>query len=186
MDPVDVSRALEGCDPETTLAIIVSKTFTTAETMLNARTVKKWLLDGIKGAAHATVTAQHMVAVSSAIPKAVAFGISAANVFGFWDWVGGRYSVCSAVGVLPLTLQYGPEIVQQFLSGAHSMDKHFFEAPLRANLPVILGLLGVWNSSFLKHPARAILPYAQALVRFAAHIQQVDMEVTTQTESNLF
>ena len=176
VDPVDVARALEGCDAESTLVVVVSKTFTTAETMLNARTCKKWLLDHIKGASPASVIMQHMVAVSSAIPKAVDFGISASNVFGFWDWVGGRYSVCSAVGVLPLTLQYGPEVVAEFLAGAHSMDRHFFEAPLRSNLPVILGLLGVWNSSFLGHPCRAILPYAQALVRFAAHIQQVDME----------
>lgn len=104
------------------------------------------------------------------------FGIAPDNVFGFWDWVGGRYSVCSAVGVLPLALQYGSSVVQAFLAGAHDMDTHFFESPLRTNLPVLLGLLGLWNSSFLGHPARAILPYAQALVRFAAHIQQVDME----------
>jgi glucose-6-phosphate isomerase len=106
----------------------------------------------------------------------VAFGIQPENVFGFWDWVGGRYSVCSAVGVLPLALQYGMPTVRRFLAGAHSMDKHFLEAPLRGNLPVIMGLLGVWNSTFLGYSSRAILPYAQALVRFAAHIQQVDME----------
>ena len=90
--------------------------------------------------------------------KATDFGISAENIFGFWDWVGGRFSVCSAVGVLPLALQYGYPVVQQFLAGAHDMDAHFFEAPLRGNIPVLLGLLGVWNSSFLGHPARVILP----------------------------
>ncbi len=90
--------------------------------------------------------------------KAVAFGVDADNVFGFWDWVGGRYSVCSAVGVLPLSLQYGYPVMQSFLAGAHDMDVHFFEAPLRGNLPVLMGLLGVWNSTFLGHPAKAILP----------------------------
>ena len=176
VDPVDIARALEGLDAESTLVIIVSKTFTTAETMLNARTLKKWLLDNIKNAASADIIRQHIVAVSTAIPKAVEFGISAENVFGFWDWVGGRYSVCSAVGALPLALQYGFPIVQEFLKGANNMDNHFFNAPLRANLPVLLGLLGVWNASFMGYNSRALLPYAQALVRFAAHIQQVDME----------
>ena len=176
VDPVDVARALHGLDPESTLVVIVSKTFTTAETMLNARTVRKWLLDHIKGQDEKNIIRQHMVAVSTAIQKVVDFGISGDNIFGFWDWVGGRYSVCSAVGVLPLSLMYGKQTVQDFLNGAHNMDAHFFEAAPRNNLPVLLGLLGVWNSSFLNHSARAILPYAQALVRFAAHIQQVDME----------
>ena len=195
VDPVDIARALSGLDPETTLVVVVSKTFTTAETMLNARTLKRWLVDSLTGHAEADIIQKHMVAVSSAISKAVDFGIKAENVFGFWDWVGGRYSVCSAVGVLPLALQYGMDIVRQFLAGAHNMDTHFFEAPFRSNLPVILGLLGVWNASFLGYPARAILPCkcqlsnsplastltdisadSQALVRFAAHVQQLDME----------
>ncbi len=106
----------------------------------------------------------------------VQFGIKEENIFGFWDWVGGRYSVCSAVGILPLALQYGMPIMRSFLAGAHSMDAHFFEASPRVNLPMILGLLGVWNSTFLGYSTRAILPYAQALMRFPAHIQQVDME----------
>lgn len=176
VDPVDVTRALTGLDPESTLVVVVSKTFTTAETMLNAKTIKKWLLDSIKGRDSADIIRQHMVAVSTAIPKAVAFGIAEENIFGFWDWVGGRFSVCSAVGMLPLSLHYGFGIMEQFLQGAHDMDTHFFEAPLRANMPVLLGLIGVWNASFMEHNSRAILPYAQALVRFAAHIQQVDME----------
>lgn len=175
VDPVDVNRALMQCDPEATLVVVVSKTFTTAETMLNARTLKRWLIDKIPGNADAIVAA-HMVAVSSAIPRVVEFGIRAENIFGFWDWVGGRYSVCSAVGVLPLALQYGMPVVRQFLAGAHSMDSHFFEAPPRSNLPMLLGLLGVWNSTFLGYSTRAILPYSQALMRFPAHIQQVDME----------
>lgn len=176
VDPVDVARALSGLEAESTLCIVVSKTFTTAETMLNARTVKDWLCKHVSATNSADIVRQHMVAVSTAIPRAVSFGIAEENIFGFWDWVGGRYSVTSAVGALPLSLQYGFPIVQDFLKGAHDMDKHFFEAPLRANLPVLMGLLGVWNSSFLGHSCRAILPYAQGLVRFAAHVQQLDME----------
>jgi glucose-6-phosphate isomerase len=158
VDPVDIARALAGIDPETTLVIVVSKTFTTAETMLNARTLKRWLVDNLPGHSEAEVIQKQMVAVSSAVSKAVSFGIAEENVFGFWDWVGGRYSVCSAVGVLPLALQYGMEVVRSFLAGAHAMDSHFFETPFRANLPVIMGLLGVWNSSFMGFAARAILP----------------------------
>jgi glucose-6-phosphate isomerase len=180
VDPVDVSRATAGADPETTLVVIVSKTFTTAETMLNARTLRAWLLKGLAkaspGCAEADIVSKHMVACSSAVGKATAFGINADNIFGFWDWVGGRYSVCSAVGMLPLSLQYGYGVMQTFLQGAHEMDEHFASAPLGENLPVLLGLLGVWNSTFLGYPSRALLPYSQALLRFAAHIQQVDME----------
>lgn len=178
VDPVDVTRALTGLNPETTLVIIVSKTFTTAETMLNARTVKNWLLThpSLASCAPVDIIRQHMVAVSTAVQKCTDFGIDANNIFGFWDWVGGRFSVCSAVGVLPLSLHYGADVMQTFLAGAHNMDKHFFETPLRNNLPVLLGLLGVWNANFLKYSSRAILPYAQALVKFASHIQQVDME----------
>lgn len=176
VDPVDVSRAITGLDPETTLVVIVSKTFTTAETMLNAKTIKNWLVSSIKGIDSATICRQHIIAVSTAISKAVAFGISEDNIFGFWDWVGGRFSVCSAVGMLPLSLHYGYSVMDDFLQGAHNMDTHFFEAPMRANLPILLGLIGVWNASFMEYNARTILPYAQALLRFAAHIQQVDME----------
>eukprot|EP00604_Paraphysomonas_vestita_P003166 CAMPEP_0174821094 /NCGR_PEP_ID=MMETSP1107-20130205/5382_1 /TAXON_ID=36770 /ORGANISM="Paraphysomonas vestita, Strain GFlagA" /LENGTH=496 /DNA_ID=CAMNT_0016037769 /DNA_START=242 /DNA_END=1728 /DNA_ORIENTATION=+ len=176
VDPVDVARATHGLDPTETLVVIVSKTFTTAETMLNAKTLREWLIRGIPNIASSEIISKHMVAVSSAVPKATAFGIDSQNVFGFWDWVGGRYSVCSAVGVLPLALHYGMNVVNEFLAGAHDMDVHFFEAPMRQNLPVILGLLGVWNSTFLGHETRAILPYAQALLRFPAHIQQLDME----------
>jgi glucose-6-phosphate isomerase len=176
VDPVDVARATQGLDPEETLVVVVSKTFTTAETMLNARTLRKWLLDGIKGAAPEEIIRQHVVAASSAVPLVTEFGVDPANIFGFWDWVGGRYSVCSAVGVLPLALVFGFEVLEQFLAGARNIDEHFATAPLRENIPVLMGLLGVWNSTFLGHESRAILPYAQALLRFPAHVQQLDME----------
>jgi len=176
VDPVDVARALDGLDPAETLIVVVSKTFTTAETMLNARTAREWLIKGISGAESAAVVSHHMIAVSAAPDKAKAFGIDESNVFGFWDWVGGRYSVCSSVGVVPLALQYGQKIVQDFLTGAREMDEHFFTAPLPSNMPVILAMVGVWNHSFLKYTTRAILPYSQALLRFPAHIQQVSME----------
>jgi glucose-6-phosphate isomerase len=175
VDPVDVTRALEGYDPESTLVIVISKTFTTAETMLNARTLRAWLTKNIDGA-NETIVRQHMVAVSTNTAAVTDFGIDAQNIFGFWDWVGGRYSVWSAVGALPLALQYGFDIVAQFLAGAHDVDKHFTGAPLRENIPILLGLLGVWNSSFLGAGTRALLPYSQALLKLAPHIQQVDME----------
>jgi len=172
VDPVDVGRVLDGLEPETTLVVVISKTFTTAETMLNARTLRHWIISKMGERA----VAKHMVAVSTALDKVAKFGIDPKNTFQFWDWVGGRYSVTSAVGVVPLALQYGFETVEQFLAGARSIDQHFINAPPRANLPILLGLLGVWNSSFLKHPARAIACYAQAMLKFAPHIQQVDME----------
>lgn len=178
VDPVDVTRALEGADPERTLVVVVSKTFTTAETMLNARTLRRWLEKAADklGADRGEMIAKHMIAVSAAVPKAKEFGIAEENVFGFWDWVGGRYSVCSAVGVMPLALQYGHEVVQDFLAGAWSMDEHFLSADFDQNLPVLVGLIGVWNASFLEYNVQALLPYSQALLRFPAHIQQVSME----------
>ena len=172
VDPIDVTRALDGLDPATTLVVVVSKTFTTAETMLNARTVRAWLVKKLGKAA----VAKHMVAVSTNLTDVAAFGIDPANAFGFWDWVGGRYSVCSAVGVLPLALQYGFPAVEQFLAGARDIDRHLLSAPLEKNLPVLLGLFGVWNSTFLGRATRALLPYCQALLKLAPHIQQVDME----------
>ncbi len=172
VDPIDVARALDGLDPATTLVVVISKTFTTAETMLNAKTVRAWLVKRLGSAA----VARHMVAVSTNLDAVAKFGIDPANAFGFWDWVGGRYSVCSAVGLVPLALQYGWKPIESFLAGAHAIDEHFLRAPLRKNLPVLLGLFGVWNSTFLGHATRALLPYCQALHRFAAHIQQVDME----------
>lgn len=172
VDPVDVARALDGLDPERTLAVVVSKSFTTPETMRNARIVRQWLADALGSDA----LARHMVAVSSHLDRVAAFGLDPSAAFGFWDWVGGRYSVCSAVGLVPLSLQYGPPVLERFLAGARSFDEHFLSAPLARNLPVVLGLFGVWNSTFLGYPARALLPYAQALWRFPAHVQQLDME----------
>ncbi|CAO2827330.1 unnamed protein product [Amaranthus hypochondriacus] len=172
VDPIDVARNITGLNPETTLVVVVSKTFTTAETMLNARTLREW----ISSALGPEAVAKHMVAVSTNLTLVEKFGIDPNNAFTFWDWVGGRYSVCSAVGVLPLSLQYGFPIVEKFLKGASSIDQHFYSAPFGKNLPVLLGLLSIWNVSFLGHPARAILPYCQALEKFAPHIQQVSME----------
>jgi glucose-6-phosphate isomerase len=172
VDPVDVARATEGLRPESTLVVVISKTFTTAETMLNARTLRAWIARKLGESA----VAKHVIAVSTNLEEVARFGIDPENAFGFWDWVGGRYSVSSAVGVVPLALQYGFEPVERFLAGARSFDRHFLEADPRQNLPVILGLLGVWNSSFLRYGSRALLPYAQALLKLAPHIQQVDME----------
>lgn len=172
VDPIDVTRNIAGLSPETTLVVVVSKTFTTAETMLNARTLREW----ISSALGPQAVAKHMVAVSTNLTLVEKFGIDPNNAFAFWDWVGGRYSVCSAVGVLPLSLQYGFSIVEKFLKGAWSVDQHFYSAPFEKNIPVLLGLLSVWNVSFLGYPARAILPYSQALEKLAPHIQQVSME----------
>lgn len=173
VDPIDVRRALDGLSAETTLVVVVSKTFTTAETILNAKTLRQWLVDELGSSADLS---KHIVAVSSATDKAQEFGINPANVFPFWDWVGGRFSVCSAVGVLPLSLQYGFEIVENFLEGARAMDKHFLTAKPEENIPLLVGLVAVWNLNFLDFGAYAILPYCQALVRFVAHVQQLDME----------
>ncbi|KAL8514396.1 hypothetical protein ACS0TY_013490 [Phlomoides rotata] len=172
VDPIDVARNIARLNPETTLVVVVSKTFTTAETMLNARSLREW----ISAALGPQAVAKHMVAVSTNLTLVEKFGIDPENAFAFWDWVGGRYSVCSAVGVLPLSLQYGFEVVERFLKGASSIDQHFHSTPFEKNLPVVLGLLSVWNVSFLGYPARAILPYTQALEKFAPHIQQVSME----------
>jgi glucose-6-phosphate isomerase len=177
VDPVDVFRALEGLDPESTLVVVISKTFTTAETILNAETVKSWILAHYNDSAgrEREIIGAHFCAVSTALEKTQNFGIS--NVFGFWDWVGGRFSVCSAVGIVPLSLHFGYTVCEELLNGARAVDEHFNgEKNYSKNVCVLLGLVSVWNSSFLGIKANAILPYAQALVRFVAHIQQLDME----------
>jgi len=177
VDPVNVERACADLDPEETLIVIVSKTFTTAETMLNARTMRQWLWDFMGN--DADVVRKHVVACASisALEKVEAFGIDTEKYFfKFWDWVGGRYSVCSAVGGIPISLQYGFELFENFLLGARSIDDHFLEAPFEQNIPVIMGLLGVWNMSFLKYDTRVTLPYSEALLKLPAHIQQLDME----------
>jgi glucose-6-phosphate isomerase len=241
VDPVDVYLNTKCIDPERTLVIVISKTLQTGETMLNARSIKDWLVKNLatatvtssssssmanstannshtyqnRGAAPAVAAAQtmfaaaanpadhgggrtssttnngaattkgiteqqvmaaHVVAVSCNVAQCQNFGIPRNNVFGIWDWIVGRYAVCSAVGLLPLSLQYSYRVMDSFLRGAHDVDEHFFHAPLRDNIPVLLGLLGVWNSTFMGYPARAILPYAQSLKRFPAYVQQVDME----------
>eukprot|EP00466_Bigelowiella_natans_P005036 jgi/Bigna1/57484/fgenesh1_pm.16_\ len=172
VDPVAVERALRKLDPETTMAIVISKTFTTAETMLNARTVRKWIVEALGEKA----VPLHMIACSASPDKVKDFGINPDNMFAFWNWVGGRYSVSSAVGIMPLSLHYGFETMAEFLKGARSIDRHLLSAPPRENLPLLMGLLGVWNSSFCGHATRAIACYAQGMLKLAPHIQQVDME----------
>uniref|UniRef100_A0A7S0CTX8 Glucose-6-phosphate isomerase n=1 Tax=Amorphochlora amoebiformis TaxID=1561963 RepID=A0A7S0CTX8_9EUKA len=172
VDPVAVERALRGLKAESTMVVVISKTFTTAETMLNARTLRKWIVDSLGEKA----VPLHMIACSASPEKVKAFGINPNNMFTFWSWVGGRYSVSSAVGMMPLALHYGFDTCREFLKGLRSVDRHLLSAPPRNNLPLIMGLLGVWNSSFLGHKTRAIACYAQAMLKFAPHIQQVDME----------
>ena len=158
-------------DPATTLVIVASKTFTTIETMTNGRTARRWLVDKLgEGAVSA-----HFVAVSTALEKVAAFGIAPDRVFGFWDWVGGRYSVWSAIG-LPLMLAIGPERFAEFLAGGHAIDEHFRTKPAAGNLPMLLGLLGIWHRDVCLYPARAVLPYDQRLARLPAYLQQLDME----------
>ena len=179
VDPVDFIRATDGLDPARTLVVIISKTFTTAETMMNAKRARDWLLSGLSSHPAEQVLKHHLCAVSTNLQKTAEFGVDNERVFGFWDWVGGRFSVSSAVGLVPLYLQYG-DVVDLFLAGARSIDEHFLatanETDYRRNLPVLMGLLGVWNATCLGFGGRAVLPYSQALVRFAAHIQQLDME----------
>lgn len=177
VDPVDVERTCADLDPEETLVVVVSKTFTTAETMLNAKTMRQWLWDFMGN--DREVVRKHMVACASlsSIEKVKEFGIDAQNrFFRFWDFVGGRYSVCSAAGAVPISLLYGYDLFDKFLKGANSIDKHFASAPFDRNIPVLMGLLGVWNMSFMKHKSRTTLPYAEALLKLPAHIQQLDME----------
>jgi glucose-6-phosphate isomerase len=159
-------------DPAETLFIVASKTFTTQETMMNAATARAWCLRSLKNEA---AVARHFVAVSTNEAEVRQFGIDPANMFGFWDWVGGRYSLCSAIG-LPVMLAIGPEAFTAMLDGFHAMDRHFAEAPLERNLPVLLGLIGLWYNNFFGCETQALLPYSQYLSRFPAYFQQGDME----------
>ncbi|CAN5791600.1 glucose-6-phosphate isomerase [soil metagenome] len=170
IDGAHIRDTLRGLDPARTLVIVASKTFTTIETMTNARTARAWM-----EAALGDKAGGHFAAVSTALEKTAAFGIDAARVFGFWDWVGGRYSVWGAVG-LPLMIAIGPERFEAFLAGAHAMDRHFREAPLASNMPVLLALVGIWHRNALGYPSRAVLPYDQRLARLPAYLQQLDME----------
>jgi glucose-6-phosphate isomerase len=171
VDGADVSGTLGVLDPATTLVIISSKTFTTIETLTNARAARRWLVQALGEEA----VARHFVAVSTNAGEVSKFGIDLDNMFGFWDWVGGRYSVDSAIG-LSLMIAIGPGEFRDFLAGFHAIDEHFRSAPLAANAPVVLGLLGIWYGNVLGAGSKAVLPYAQELRRFPAYLQQLDME----------
>ena len=177
IDPTDAALSLAGLDPETTLFIVSSKTFGTLETLTNARLCRSWLLDGLAAAGADTgdAVARHFVAVSTALDKVADFGIDPDNAFGFWDWVGGRYSVDSAIGT-SLAVAIGPDGFRDFLAGMHAMDEHFRTAEPAANVPLLMGLLNVWYANFLGAQTHAVLPYAQLLHRFPAYLQQLTME----------
>jgi glucose-6-phosphate isomerase len=183
IDPTDVAEKTKDLDPETTLFIVASKTFTTLETLTNARLARSWLLDGLRSSgaiaqgddAANDAVAKHFVAVSTALDKVAAFGIDPENAFGFWDWVGGRYSVDSAIGT-SIAVAIGPENFAGFLSGFHAIDTHFSDTPFERNVPLLMGLLNVWYVNFFDAHTHAVLPYAQFLHRFAAYLQQLTME----------
>ena len=173
VDGTDFAEAVRDCDPAETLFIVSSKTFTTLETMTNAHTARAWSLAGL-GRDEQSV-AKHFVAVSTNAEEVAKFGIDTANMFGFWDWVGGRYSMDSAIG-LSTVLAIGPEHFRSLLDGFHQMDEHFYTAPFERNLPVLMGLLGIWYSNFFGAQTVAVLPYEQYLKRFPAYLQQLTME----------
>jgi glucose-6-phosphate isomerase len=183
IDPFDIANKTADLDPETTLFIVASKTFTTLETLTNARLARDWLWAGLQEAGaiddseaqKTDAVAHHFVAVSTALGKVEAFGIDPANAFGFWDWVGGRYSVDSAIG-LSLVIELGPDAFRDLLAGFHAVDEHVASTPLEKNVPVLMGLLNVWYTNFLGAQTHAVLPYAQQLHRFAAYLQQLTME----------
>ena len=182
IDPTDAGETTKDLDPETTLVIVASKTFTTLETITNAKVVRAWLLDSLRErgivtdeASEKEAIAKHFVAVSTALDKVAEFGIDPDNAFGFWSWVGGRYSVDSAVGT-SLAVAIGPEGFADFLAGFHAMDRHFAEAAPEKNVPLLMGLLNVWYSNFLGADTHAVLPYSQYLHRFPAYLQQLTME----------
>jgi glucose-6-phosphate isomerase len=173
VDGADFAEATRDLDPLQTLFVVASKTFTTSETLTNARTARQWLLAGAGG--DEAAVARHFVAVSTNAVEVSAFGIDPANMFVFWDWVGGRYSMCSAIG-LPLMVAIGPDNFAAMLAGAHTIDEHFRTAPFEANLPVLMGLLGVWYRNFMGLTSHAVLPYSEALGLLPAYLQQLDME----------
>lgn len=183
IDPTDLAQKTADLDPETTLFIVASKTFTTLETLTNARLARDWLWAGLAASgaiddsdqARTDAVAHHFVAVSTALDKVAAFGIDPANAFGFWDWVGGRYSVDSAIG-LSLAIALGPGVFRDLLAGFHAVDEHVRTTPLARNVPVLMGLLNVWYGNFFGAQSHAVLPYAQQLSRFPAYLQQLTME----------
>jgi glucose-6-phosphate isomerase len=171
VDGAHLSDTLKGLDPRTTLFLVASKTFTTQETMTNARSARAWLAEALGEAA----VGDHFAAISTNLEAVAAFGISEDRIFGFWDWVGGRYSVWSAIG-LPVMIAIGSQRFGDFLQGAYEMDEHFRWSPLASNMPIILGLLGVWYRDVWGFASHAVLPYDQRLERFPAYLQQLDME----------
>ena len=171
VDPADLVAALDGLDPAKTLFIVASKTFSTLETLTNATAARRWLVDALGDAA----VSKHFVAVSTNKKLVDSFGINTDNMFGFWDWVGGRYSVDSAIG-LSVMAAIGRERFAEFLAGFHTVDEHFRTAPLDANAPVLLGLIGIWYNDFFGAETRAVLPYSNDMARFAAYLQQLTME----------
>jgi len=183
IDPSDLAEKVKGLDPTTTLFIVASKTFGTLETLTNARLARTWLWEQLAAAGHLAdddaartdAVAKHFVAVSTALDKVAAFGIDPANAFGFWDWVGGRYSVDSAIGT-SLVIAVGPDGFRDFLAGFHAVDEHVATTPFERNVPVLMGMLNVWYVNFLGAHTHAVLPYAQYLHRFAAYLQQLTME----------
>ncbi|MBY6062427.1 glucose-6-phosphate isomerase [Microbacterium esteraromaticum] len=183
IDPTDIAQKTADLDPETTLFIVASKTFTTLETLTNARLARDWLWAGLTASdaidgsdeSRTDAVAHHFVAVSTALDKVAEFGIDPANAFGFWDWVGGRYSVDSAIG-LSLAITLGPDAFDELLAGFHAVDEHVRTTPLERNVPVLMGLLNIWYVNFLDAQTHAVLPYAQQLSRFPAYLQQLTME----------
>ena len=173
VDPADMAATLDGLDAESTLFIIASKTFTTQETLTNAHAARRWLIEQFDG--DESAVAKHFVAVSTNAEKVAEFGIDTENMFPFWNWVGGRYSVDCAIG-LSLMCTIGPMDFMRFLEGFHAMDEHFRTAPLEENVPALMGLLGVWYTNFFGAQTHAVLPYSQDLGRFPAYLQQLTME----------
>jgi glucose-6-phosphate isomerase len=171
IDGAHLADTLKNLDPARTLFLVASKTFTTIETMTNAHSAREWIVKHLGE----TAVAKHFAAISTALDKVRAFGIGEERAFGFWDWVGGRYSVWSAIG-LPLMIAVGPDNFGLFLDGAHAMDEHFRTAPLEQNLPITLGLIGVWHRNICSYATRAVIPYDQRLSRLPAYLQQLDME----------
>ena len=183
IDPNDIAEKVKGLDPETTLMIVVSKTFTTLETITNAKMARWWLLDALRKAGaiddsaekEAEAIAKHFVAVSTNLELVADFGIDPVNAFGFWSWVGGRYSVDSAVG-LALILAYGKETFEELLAGFHDMDLYFQQTPLESNVVALMAMTNIWYNNFFGYETHAVLPYNQYLHRFAAYLQQLTME----------
>ena len=171
VDPTDITEALRGLDPARTLFIVASKTFGTQETLTNAKAARQWIVEALGESA----VERHFVAVSTNAERVAAFGIDTANMFGFWDWVGGRYSMDSAIG-LSTMIAIGPQHFREMLDGFHAMDQHFLLADPASNIPLRMGLIAVWNRDFLDIPTNAVLPYAQFLARFPAYLQQLTME----------